>query len=91
MIPTDEKARQTYLSPARFVWEKYCGKLGWATSQLVKDSYGCIPELLPDVRFVGWTWAKDIRIRQRDEGYVIMVEIDGEDTWFHVNELPSNA
>ena len=78
------------ISPERFVWEKYCGKLGWSVCQLlaVNDPYGKGCKLNNDVTPIGYCEANRIRIRQRSEGFVIMVEIDGEETWFHVLELP---
>ena len=79
------------LSPERFTWEKYCGKLGWSIGQLITDPYSYyknLKHIQPDVTLVGWCEANRIRIRSRAEGFVIMVEIDGEDTWFHCMELP---
>ena len=78
------------ISPEKFVWEKYCGYLGLSISQLLKvnDPYGKGYKLHNDVTPIGYCEANRIRIRNRTEGYVIMVEIDGEETWFHLLELP---
>jgi hypothetical protein len=76
------------ISPERFVWEKYIGKVGYAVCQVCDDAYTEPLKLNSDVTFVGWCEASRIRIRQRDEGYVIMVEMDGEDFWFHTWALP---
>jgi hypothetical protein len=76
------------ISPERFVWEKYIGKVGWAVHQVCSDAYTEPLKLNPDVTFIGWCEASRIRIRQRSEGFVVLVEMDGEEFWFHTLALP---
>lgn len=86
--------KKTELSPSKFVWQKYCGRLGWAISQLMQNPYSSQLgklKLQVGVMFIGWCDASRIQIRQRPEGFVLMVEIDGEETWFHAMELPTEA
>jgi hypothetical protein len=76
------------LSPSKFTWEKYIGKVGFAATQLFADPWANKPKLNPDVTVIGYCPAKDIRIRSRPQGLVIMVEMNGEEFWFHNDELP---
>lgn len=76
------------LPPQRFVWEKYLGKVGFAASEILGDAY-FRPFLKSDIEPVGYCPANEIKIRSRAEGFVIMVTIDGEETWLHVAELPN--
>ncbi len=83
-----DPATLNHISPERFVWEKYIGKVGFAVCQVCDDAYTEPLKLNSDVTFVGWCEASRIRIRQRSEGFVVMVEMDGEEFWFHTLALP---
>ncbi len=76
------------LSPEAFVWEKYIGKVGFGVQQVCSDMFTTPMRLNPDVTVVGYCEASRIRIRPRPTGYVFMVEMDGEDFWFHLLEMP---
>ena len=79
------------LAPSAFTWEKYIGKLGFATTDIFKNPYSGNPPILKaDVTYIGYCDASKIQIRQRSEGYVFMVIIDGEETWLHAMDFPSN-
>lgn len=82
----------TELPPSAFTWEKYCGKVGVSVTEIFKGLYTSHEELRSNVHVVGWCKADKIRIRQRDEGYVILVVLRGEDwseeCWCHVLDLP---
>lgn len=82
---------KTNISPERFVWEKYIGKVGFGVFQVTKDAYTEPLVLNDDVTFIGWCEANRIRIRQRPDGIVVMVEMDGEEFWFHALTLPDLA
>ncbi len=73
----------------RFVWEKYIGKVGFAVCQCVNDAYATPLHLNPDVTPIGYCMANKLQIRNRTEGFAVMVEMDGEEFWFHVGELPT--
>lgn len=80
------------ISPERFTWKKYIGSIGYSVTQLMTNPYYSSFEgknrLISDVKPVGYCEASRIRIRNRNEGFVIMVEFYGEDIWFHVIEAP---
>lgn len=76
------------ISPERFVWEKYIGKVGWSVCQVCSDATSTPMRLNPDVTFIGWCEASRIRIRQRSEGIVVLVEMDGEEFWLHSLTMP---
>lgn len=71
-----------------FVWDKYIGKVGFAVHQCFHDAYVIPLRMNSDVRPIGYCLAKDLRIRPRTDGFAIMVIMDGEEFWFHVEELP---
>lgn len=84
------------LSPEKFEWEKYCGRVGWATSQLMEPQTPMeyeekVIRLKPDVNYIGHCDAGRIPVRPRPGENAIMVEIDGEETWFHSEALPKHA
>lgn len=87
----DKSMLRCMMSPNKFVWEKYIGKVGFAVCQVCDDAYTEPLKLNPDVTFIGWCPANIIQIRQRDSGFVVMVEMDGEDFWFHTLCLPVKA
>jgi len=77
-----------HISPERFVYEKYIGKVGFAVCQVCSDAYSEPLKLNSDVTFIGWCESHRIRVRQRSEGFVVLVEMDGEEFWFHTMALP---
>ena len=89
------------LSPEKFIWEKYCGKLGWSACQLLSGRYYETTEctLGEGVTYIGHCDANRLQVRNRAEGYAIMVEIEGkwtdsgepEQTWFHSIKLPKGV
>ena len=76
------------LSPERFVFEKYIGKVGWAVSQVCSDAYSEKLKFNSDVTVIGYCEANRIRVRTRNVGFVVMLEMDGEEFWMHVLNLP---
>jgi len=75
------------LPPSRFTWEKYIGKLGIALSEVFSGTFPYSDRLRPEVTVIGFCPAKDIRIRSRPEGAVVMVELNGEEFWFHQSAI----
>ena len=52
---TVEKEQATKLSPERFTWEKYCGKLNYSVCHLTTDTYAYKNfRLQSNVTYVGW-------------------------------------
>lgn len=79
-----EECKWEEISSAKFIWEKYIGKVGYATSQIFKD----FETLDYDIEPLGYCKAVNLSIRPRYEGYAIMVAIDGEECWMHCLALP---
>lgn len=84
----------TKISPEKFLFEKYGLRCGYSTPDVFKWTADeerklvGISKLQPDVKLVGWCDASRLPVRPRTEGYAVMVEIDGEEIWFHCNEHP---
>ena len=73
------------LSPDKFVWEKFIGKIGYSQTEVVKD-WAKVPwELNPDYELVGWVESNKLVIRNRSEGITVMLEHKetGEQLWLH--------
>lgn len=73
----------------RFTFEKSVLKVGFTPSQIFSDPYRNSTKLRPEVTVIGFCDAKDLAFRNREEGFAIMAELDGEEFWFHNNALPS--
>lgn len=87
------------LSPEKFTWDKYISKANFSLHDLLdaqslsagaENFYYGKPKLLPGVTLVGYAQANRILVRNRPTGFVIMVEKDGEEVWFHVGQLPED-
>lgn len=72
----------------RFTWDKYIGRIGFGVHQVCNDAYATPIRLNRDVFPIGYCKSDKLQIRQRTDGFAIMVSMDGEEFWFHVNELP---
>lgn len=77
------------ISSARFTWPLYIGQVGFAVSQVAQQPYEQPLRLNDDVVFLGWCKASELVVRQRDEGFAVMVEMDNEKFWFHCTNLPN--
>lgn len=76
------------LSPEKFTFSNYIGNVGFGVHQCVLDAYTTPLKLQPGVTFIGYCDAKRLSVRPKSEGFAIMVEMDGEDLWFHDLNLP---
>lgn len=72
----------TRLSTTSFEWRKYTGVIGFEPT-MVWNSVKKIPTI--GFTFLGWTYTKDLIVRQRPEGLAIMLKCDDtdEEFWFH--------
>jgi len=74
----------------RFAYELYCGKQWIGINEIWADEGewpACV--LKPGVVPVGFTNSNMLRVRPRDEGFAILVELeDGTEVWSHVQALP---
>lgn len=76
------------LSPEVFIFEKYGLRRGFSNADVFNWKLAEATKLNPDVTLVGWCDANRLVVRPRTTGYAIMVEIDGEEIWFHCDEHP---
>lgn len=73
------------ISPEKFLFEKYVGRLGYSPNEVatIKGT----PK--PGVKFLGYCEARRLPVRPRNEGFAVMAEMEnGEVTWLHVDQLP---
>jgi hypothetical protein len=84
------------ISPEKFLFEKYGLRRGFSNADVfdwkvdVNRNPAGHSKLQPGVTLIGWCDANRLRVRPRTEGYAIMVEIGGEEIWFHCDEHPDN-
>ena len=73
------------ISSSRFTYEKYGCKAGYSDLDvfMVDETYH--PRLKPGVTPVGYCRALALEFRPRG-GFAVMVEINGEEIWFHCGE-----
>lgn len=73
------------ISPEKFLFEKYIGRLGYSPNEVatVKGT----PQ--PGVKFLGYCDARRLKVRPRTEGFAVMAEMENGDViWLHVDQLP---
>lgn len=80
----------TKLPSSRFTFDKYSCRNGYSYPDLFGSMFhGDDFSLADGVEPVGYCDATDLPVRPRRTGYAVMVQVDGEDTWAHVDSLPN--
>lgn len=73
------------ISPEKFLFEKYVGRLGYSPNEVA--THKGTPK--PGVKFLGYCEARRLLVRPRTEGFAVMAEMEnGDVTWLHVDQLP---
>ncbi len=78
----------------RFTWEKYGGQRAFCVNDaFMVEARGdagnrvLVTKPQPDVTVIGFCDANTLVVRPRKTGFAVMFERDGEDFWFHSEDI----
>lgn len=77
------------INPERFTWEKCAARVGVHQNRVVTADWS---RFQPGVNVLGYCDAIRLRVRPRNEGFAVLVEVlfddAWEECWMHCNKLP---
>ena|SRR5579864_3052092 len=78
------------LKPNRFTYDTFIVKVGYSLSQLLTNPYyvkGKTCALQPNVIPIGYCKSNLLEVKQKNDGYTLMVSINGDNVWFQCNDF----
>lgn len=76
------------MNPEKFAFEKCIARLGVSHFDIVTRDF---KNLQPGVKLLGFCHASRLKVRPRTDQWAMMVELDGEEMWMHLNEDFKNS
>lgn len=73
------------ISTMRFSWEKYLSQQHYNIFDLINPK---LNKLEPGVTPIGYCNARHLEVRPRTDQLALLVEVDGNEVWFHILDLP---